>query len=341
MDDLLEDGTQTAQLLGQETFAQLTSLRKTLDKKDTSPNIPKSISPVSITPWTGSTIPKTLPPLPEVLDPTLKAAAFIHHGTTAGNATDLSYEKLEWVGDAYVYVVSTLLISQTFPGLLPGKCSQLRERIVKNVQLAEYARQYGFEKRAKLPPMDSLKQSDKTKIQGDIFEAYIGAVILSDPVNGVSRCSEWLKSLWGMTLAKDIRAQEQAGKVDSPMWRLRGTEEPIQLVATKSEMVIPSRDRLKSLIGVKGINLSYKDVGPERKDKNNKLPIFTVGVYLDGWGEKDKQLGFGSAHGKKEAAAKAADMALSNTKLMNVYVEKKRLFNAQKALEEAALEAMT
>jgi len=189
--------------------------------------------------------------------------------------------------------------------------------------------------------MDSLKQSDKTKIQGDIFEAYIGAVILSDPVNGVSRCSEWLKSLWGMTLAKDIRAQEQAGKVDSPMWRLRGTEEPIQLVATKSEMVIPSRDRLKSLIGVKGINLSYKDVGPERKDKNNKLPIFTVGVYLDGWGEKDKQLGFGSAHGKKEAAAKAADMALSNTKLMNVYVEKKRLFNAQKALEEAALEAMT
>lgn len=190
-----------------------------------------------------------------------------------------------------------------------------------------------------MPALEASKQHEKIKILGDIFEAYIAAVILSDPANGVARCSEWLKQLWSTTLEKDIRAQEHAPKLDSPMWRLRGNAEPVIFAASKSETVLPSKERLKNLIGVKGITLTYKDAAPERKDKSNKLPVFTVGVYLDGWGEKDKQLGFGSAHGKKEAASKAAEMALANTKLMNMYAEKKRLYNVQKAMEEEALAA--
>lgn len=304
-----------------------------------SSNLPKSLSHLTLTPWVASAIPKKLPPLPEVLDPTLKAGAFIHHGVTGGKVTDLSYERLEWVGDAYLYITATLLISQTFPALLPGKCSQMRERIVKNVQLAEYAKQYGFEQKAVLPDDVTVQKqgTERTKMLGDIFEAYIAAVILSDPVNGVAKCSEWLKAVWSMTLEKDIRAQEREYKLDSPLWRLRGSE-PAQVSVSKHVQQLPAKDRLRKLIVSPGVELIYKDCAPERKDASNKLPVFTVGAFLTGWGEKDRKIGFGSAHGKKDAGQKAAEMALANTKLMSGYAEKKKLFDAQKELERQVLE---
>jgi ribonuclease-3 len=300
------------------------------------------MSAFSLTPWTASMIPSTPPPLPKILDPTLEAAAFIHASCGSGRLTDLSYERLEWVGDAYLYLTSTLLISQTFPSLLPGKCSQLRERLVKNITLADFARQYGFEQRAvfsveRANVWDSAKDHDKTKILGDIFEAYVAAVVLSDPKDGVVRVSEWLKGLWGMTIRKEILTEERSGvKMDSPLWRLRGDAAPIEIISSEPKM-LSAKDQLVRTIGAKGVKITYRDAAPQKKDKNSRLLLFTVGVYLDGWGEKDKQLGFGAANGKKEAGMKAAEMALGNKKLMKVYMEKKRIFDEQMELERELL----
>jgi ribonuclease-3 len=114
-------------------------------------NIPKLMSGLSLTPWKASEIPTVLPPLPAILDKALDKATFIHAGTNVGKVTELNYERLEWLGDAYIELAATLLISQTFPFKTAGKCAQLRERLVKNVTLAGYARKYGFDKRATLP----------------------------------------------------------------------------------------------------------------------------------------------------------------------------------------------
>ena len=305
-------------------------------------NLPKTMSPFSLTPWKSSQIPLILPPLPEVLDPTLEASAFVHIACGSGKASDLSYERLEWVGDAYVYLISTLLISQTFPAKDPGKCSQMRERLVKNLTLAQYSRQYGFDKRAKLPDylQNSGKEQDKTKVMGDIFESYVAAVVLSDPADGVRRVSEWLKDIWGITLAKDILHEERSGlRLDSPLWRLRGKAEPVQqIVATSQTEPANAKVQLQKLLGAKGVLLTYRDAAPEKKDPSNKLPLFTVGVFLTGWGEKDKMLGSGKANGKKDAGMKAAQMALANKKMMKMYTDKKRVFEEQMELEKAALE---
>ncbi|KAN0110192.1 ribonuclease III [Hyaloscypha variabilis] len=307
-------------------------------------NLPKTMSPFSLTPWKSSQIPLILPPLPEVLDPTLEASAFVHLGCGSGKATDLSYERLEWVGDAYVYLISTLLISQTFPFFTPGKCSHLREKLVKNLTLADYARQYGFDKRAKLP--DSLytagKDQERTKVMGDIFEAFVAAVVLSDPADGVRRVSEWLKDIWGMTLAKEILQEERNGLLlDSPLWRLRGKAEPVQQIISTSQSLPPNaKEQLQKLLGSKGIQIIYKDAAPEKKDPKNKLPLFTVGVYLTGWGEKDKMLGSGKANGKKDAGIKAAEMALANKKMMKVYIERKKVHDELMEMERAAMEKL-
>lgn len=78
-------------------------------------------------------------------------------------------------------------------------------------------------------------------------------------------------------------------------------------------------------IGSKGIKLQYKDAGPETKDPKTGFPVFTVGVYLDGWGEVGKQLGVGKAMKKTEAGNRAAEMVLGNKFLMSKYEMMKKL----------------
>jgi ribonuclease-3 len=292
--------------------------------------------PLSLTPWTPASIPKTLPALPEINSTTLETATFTHIGVTS-NASALSYERLEWLGDAYLYLVSTILISSTFTTHLPGKCAQIRELLVKNETLASYARHYGFEKRARLPSEVSedthkghrAKEVEKTKVMGDIFEAYVAAVILSDPEQGVDRVSSWLKSLWAQTISKQIKDQE------------RLNEKAKEIPAGDINANLNPKDKLSRNIGARGVKITYKDAGPAKKDPVTGFPLFSVAVYLDGWGEHDKQLGIGKALGKKEAGMKAAQMALANKKLMALYGEMKRVHDEKlKAEKERAVAEM-
>ena len=267
--------------------------------------------------WTSAEIPKETPSLPSVLDPSLEAAALKHSGMS-GDTTSVNYERLEWIGDAYLYLISSLLVYNTFKSLTPGRCSQLRELLVRNSTLAGYSARYGFHEKAKLPEEfralgrgGGSKASNSTfeKTLGDIFEAYVGAVVLSDPEHGVVRVSTWLRNLWGQTLKERIKEEERTAST--------GKE-------------LPPKVLLASEIVVTGIKLRYGDLeSKKKKDKNHgKLQLFSVGVYLDGWGEKDKLLGWGSALSKNEAGQKAAKMVLDNKKLIKLYSTKKKDFLA-------------
>ncbi|KAL0941015.1 nucleolar rnase [Colletotrichum truncatum] len=276
-------------------------------------------------PWTSADIATSLPPLPQINNPVLETAAFTHQGMVK-NKGDLSYDRLEWLGDAYVELFSTCLIFQTFGGMPTGKCAQLRELLVRNANIGEYATKYGLLERAILPPeydpnsqvRIKAKPQEVKKVRGDLFEAYVAAVILSDPANGLSRAAEWLRALWSRTIQDQIRAADK--KPDVRMVKELGTtSEPAEVVT------IAPKVRLSQTIGAKGIQIRYEDMpNGNKKDKyNNKLALFTVGVYLDGWGETNKLLGTGSDLNKKEAGQKAAQVALNNKKLMKVYQEKK------------------
>jgi ribonuclease-3 len=250
------------------------------------------------------------------------------------NVSSLSYERLEWVGDAYLYLISTLLVSSTFTSHLPGKCAQIRELLVKNETLASYARHYGFEERARLPPefMDNdhrghrAKQSEKTKVMGDVFEAYVAAVVLSDPEHGVDRVCAWLKSLWAQTISKHITEQERLN----------------ERTKSKESDGIPAnfnaKDVLARKLGGKEVTITYKDDGHEKKDPVTGLPLFTVGVFLDGWGEKNKWLAIGKGLSKKEAGRKAAEKALANERLIGPYIVQKRYYDEQQKEEKALAE---
>lgn len=290
------------------------------------------------TPWSSSDISSELPPLPQISNPELELAVFSHPGIGHGP----NYERLEWLGDAYIEMIATALIFQTFGLASPGRSSQVREQLVRNITLAGYFRQYKMEKRARLPTdmgnmeeliLSKTKEKELIKIQGDIFEAFVAAVVLSDPVNGLLTVISWLKSLWGRTIKDQIKQAEKANK-SAP---LGGWIMSMASGGTGVKDVTP-KERLAQILVVKGIHLRYEDMpNKDKKDKNLGLPLYSVGVYLDGWGEKDKYLGVGTALKKKEAGQKAAEMALQNKKLMTLYGDKKRAFvETQKALEEAS-----
>lgn len=157
--------------------------------------------------------PNELPPLPSILSSTLEIAAFTHASLSNPNTT--SYERLEFLGDACIELFATRLIYPAFPTLTAGRMSQKRELLVKNETLAEYAVAYGFDKRAKLPRdfwgPGPGRGKLWTKTMGDIFEAYVAAVILSDPTGGFQTVETWLHALWKEKLfGKDQVDQEVA-----------------------------------------------------------------------------------------------------------------------------------
>ncbi|KAL2264275.1 hypothetical protein VTK26DRAFT_8478 [Humicola hyalothermophila] len=241
--------------------------------------------------------------------------------------SDPSYERLEWIGDAYLEVIASELIFQTFPTLEPGKCSHYREMLVRNSTLGQFSVHYGLDKRANFPAEFGLggrpngtKASEKqrAKALGDIFEAYVGALVRSDREHGFRRAAEWLKALWGPVLERQIRDEEGGGNA-------RGDRD------------ISAKTQLEQAIGAPGVKIEYRDLpSTGKKDRDTKQPLYAVGCFLHGWGEEGLQLGYGSALGKKEAGQRAAQMALENKKLIKKYGEKKKAFMAARAAQLAA-----
>ncbi|KAF4436771.1 ribonuclease III [Fusarium acutatum] len=302
--------------------------------------------------WTVADIAPCLPPLPPI-SPELEEQVFRHPGLGGPN-----YERLEWYGDAVLEMISTELVFETFDYLPTGRSSQLREQLVRNVTLSDYYRQYGMQHKTKIPThmgsmVDLISRSGRDKetikIQGDVFEAYVGAVVKSDP-RGAANAVAWLKALWARTIKDQIRQAAQhrknALKGQRFLARSSATTAPTEQTVTTqakptAEPKAPSsnKERLARAIVVRGIKLRYEDMPCNKKDKNLNLPLFTVGVYLDGWGEAGKLLGFGTALGKKEAGEKAAQSILENKKQLKVYEAKKEVWIKEAQEKEPAAQA--
>ena len=257
----------------------------------------------------------TLPPLPEILDKSLVSTPFTHPGTLHGHSStkiDTSYDRLELLGDAYIELIATRLVFSRFPKMPAGRLSQQRELLVKNETLAEYALAYNFDEKGQLPA--SMKQGGKdskkkwTKTMGDMFEAYVAAIVLSDPTDGFETAEAWLKSLWESKLSKQPTIETQAADPNAKV-------------------------QLANKVMGKDIKLNYRDEAPPQELRKEGKLIFQIGVYLTGWGWENTRLGTGKGLSKQEAGAKAAADALVNPLTAQVASVKTR-FNTLRSLEK-------
>lgn len=222
---------------------------------------------------------------PSILDHKLERAVFTHPAMS--NNSDMTYDRLEILGDAYIELIATKIIWKRFPKLPAGRISQIRETLVKNETLSGFAGSYGFDRRVSAPPDYSTPSKRWTKTKGDVFEAYVAAIILSDPVGGYQSAEKWLTSLWVPILNG---LGHQTGE-------------------------LRSKEALAKKIMGKNVKLEYVDARPSIQHKGGTQTFF-IAVYLTGWGWTKRFLGSGQGLSKAAAGDEAAKEVLQNESLI-------------------------
>lgn len=277
--------------------------------------------------YTPFTVPSGLPPLPDILDPALATAPFRHKSSTTvynrssataiGINTSVTYDQLEFLGDAQIEHLASRLLYTRFPHLLAGQQSQLRELLVKNETLAEFARAYKFEERVQIPDVERmLRDSDGrgnkgfTKILADVFEAYVAAVVLSHGDEGFAVAEKWMTGLWAPKLMDVVRREREGGKFYSPSLHLQhdvDVIDPLKIYnpAAKAELQ-------KKILSGPGVKLEYEPYKPSEELKGDLLGQnrHYIAVYFTGYGYTRRLLGKGEGRNKVEAGNWAATEAM-------------------------------
>ena len=252
-----------------------------------------------------------MPPLPPIL-PHLEKAVFTHASLAVQHPDKpehVNYERLEFLGDAYIELMASQVIFERYSSSAPGKMSAIREELVKNDVISKFARQYGFDTRLKIALGDQQPR-EWVKIHGDLFEAYICAIVLSDtnPHNGFETAKKWATDLWEPTLARlgmmmvtDIKSKEDLGKA----------------------VLAP------------GVKLNYVTEKEPLSDQKKGIQTYFIGVYLSGLGYDNQYLASGMGQSKNTAGQVAARKALENP-LLEVIKAKRAAFLEQREKEKAA-----
>lgn len=216
-------------------------------------------------------------------------------------------------------MVATNLIWDTYPATVPaGRMSQIRETIVNNTRLAAFATGYGFPGRLNISSTKEINASSRTKVLGDVFEAYVGAIALDDRATGETRADAWLAALWTPFLLPKTSFGDEDERV----------QDEIKMEA--SRVFAPSGS---------GCKASYEDLSAMTYE-NKAQQRFHVGFFFTGLGHDRLQLGEGFGQNKKTARARAARAALDNKapvvgeirEKVEEYLRERR---AQKAKDEA------
>ncbi|KAK4569723.1 hypothetical protein LTR86_002691 [Recurvomyces mirabilis] len=313
-----------------------------------------------IPPYTPFTVPThTLPPLPPILSPSLALAPFRHksslttHSRSSTNhptTEEITYEKLEFLGDAQLELLASRLLYTRYPHLTSGQQSQLRELLVKNETLAEFARAYEFDKRVQVADMERMvadsvaRQGNKgfNKVLGDVFEAYVAAVILGGGEEGWAVAEKWMLGLWAPKLVEAAGKDRNLVSASSLLLHDDGEVDVLETYnpAAKAELQ-------KLVLGGKGTKLDYEPYQKSVELKGDFLGQnrHFIAVYLTGYGHERLLLGKGEGKNKVEAGNWAAQVAMFGemkglveecAKQLEVFREQRRREKEMEGAEEGA-----
>jgi ribonuclease-3 len=113
---------------------------------------------------------------------------------------DVSYERLEFLGDAILNLIVANYLYMRFPEQNEGFLSKIRTRIVNGKMLGSLAEKIGFNKFAIISKqVEDANGRNNYKIMEDIFEAFIGAMMTDlgskSETEGFSICNTFIINL--------------------------------------------------------------------------------------------------------------------------------------------------
>ena len=200
-------------------------------------------------------------------EPHLVSMALTHKSYAAEHDLELSYERLEFLGDAVLQLVITRYLYETYHDLAEGEMAKVRASVVNQHTLAIVARDLGIGEQILLGQGEETSGGrDKDSILSDVVEALLGAIYLD---GGYDPAADLILRHW-VSIVSD--------RASAPGER-------------------DYKTRLQEILAQDGRQPRYELVstGPDH-DKT-----FTAELWVDG-----KRLGSGTGSSKKRAEQEAA-----------------------------------
>lgn len=200
--------------------------------------------------------------------------AFTHRSVTHDGDSNHDNERLEFLGDAVLELVTTEWLFQHFKDLDEGQLTTYRSALVKRENLAQVARKVDLGVYLRLSPGEARSGGrEKDYLLANLVEAFIGALYLSG----------------GMTLAHDFIVRFVITELDAIL-------EKGDHIDAKSELQEITQGQL-------GVTPNYQVLSEVGKDHEKE---FEIGVFLD-----ETLIGKGQGRSKKEAQTSAAMKAIA------------------------------
>jgi ribonuclease-3 len=136
--------------------------------------------------------------------PALVSLALTHRSYAADRDLSVSYERLEFLGDAVLQLVVTRYLYETYEELAEGEMAKVRAAVVNQQTLAGFARSLGLGGFMLLGHgEESTGGRDKDSILADVVEALLGAVYLD---GGYESAAELVLRLWVVVIEERASA---------------------------------------------------------------------------------------------------------------------------------------
>lgn len=197
--------------------------------------------------------------------------------TGAHNHHLLCNERLEFLGDSVLSLITSDYLYRRFPNLPEGDLTRMRAATVCEEALATYARKIGLGDFLLLGKGErNSGGADKPAVIADAFEATLAAIYLdAGAMDGMKTVADFLLPF----IKEAVEALPDAGGYHADC-----------------------KSRLQEFVQKDQGKLEYRLVGESGPDHDK---TFAVEVYLD-----SNRIGYGSGHSKKTAEQAAAKTAL-------------------------------
>lgn len=127
-------------------------------------------------------------------DESIYRLAFIHRSYNGWAGTHgVDYERLEFLGDSVVNLISAELCYLTHPDMAAGELTKLRSQFICTSAEAGYARELGLGEYVVTGPSLGEKAKESDNILEDVFESFLGAIYIDQgPAFAMDFCRKLL-----------------------------------------------------------------------------------------------------------------------------------------------------
>ena len=117
--------------------------------------------------------------------------AFTHSSYSAKHELDYDYERLEFLGDSVLNMLTSEFLQNMHPSFSEGKLTKLRANYVCQNALIVYSHENDLDKCIRLNLEDNaISDNEVISITADVFESFLGAIYLDQ---GIEKAKEFLK----------------------------------------------------------------------------------------------------------------------------------------------------